>query len=470
MPFAVVLILLVIGTVIFHVYSQFAENGWWFTDLASNWGLIDTTVDITVYITGLVFVALNLFMAYAIIRFRYREGARATYEPENKRLETILTVLTAFGVVAMLAPGLVVWANFVEVPDEAHAVEAVGQQWHWTYRLPGKDGKFGEVDAERISDDNPFGLDPDDPNGQDDRLVYSGEVHIPIDRPVKFLLRSKDVLHDFAVAQFRVKMDLVPGMQTYLWFTPTETGRFEVLCEELCGIAHHTMRGMVVVDELEDFNTWLERQPTFLETQSKSPGNAAIGAAQYAVCASCHGQQGEGLKALNAPKLAGQSAWYLKRQILSYKNGLRGTHEDDVYGRQMAPMAATLTDEAAIDNVIAHIRTLPDTPAPTTIDGDVARGEKLYRTCAYCHGAQGQGIQALNAPRAAGMNDWYIARQLQYFKEGIRGSHPSDYYGKQMGFMGRILEDEAAINDLVAYINTLKPDSDKMVGLVTQTQ
>jgi cytochrome c oxidase subunit 2 len=450
MALAVVLILLVVGSILFHVLSP-----WTFTPLASNWGMVDVTVDITLYVTAVVFIAVNLFMAYAIIRYRHRKGATAVYEPENKRLESWLTGLTAIGVAAMLTPGLFVWAQFVDVPEEAHVVEAVGQQWHWTYRLPGEDGKFGEVDAERINDDNPFGMDPDDPNGQDDLLVYNPQVHLPVDRPVKILLRSKDVLHDFAVAQFRVKMDLVPGMQTFLWLTPTETGRFELLCEELCGIAHHTMRGAVVVDEPAEYENWLASLPTWAEYSAATTGDASVGAAQYGVCASCHGRNGEGLLAMNAPKLAGQDPWYLKRQILAYKSGARGSHEDDIYGRQMAGMAAVLPDEAAIDNVIAHIRTLPDEPAPATITGNTANGEKLYAVCAYCHGDEGQGIQAMNAPRAAGMSDWYIARQLKNFKAGIRGSHPADYYGMQMGFMAKTLHNDQAVLDLVAYINTL---------------
>ena len=450
MPLAVVLILLVVGSVVFHFVSP-----WTFTELASNWGLIDFTIDITFWVTGIVFVLVNLFMAYCIIKFRFKKGARATYEPENKKLETWLTAITAVGVAAMLTPGLFVWASFVNVPEDAIEVEAVGQQWHWTFRYPGDDGKFGEVDAERITDDNPFGMDPDDPNGQDDVLVYSPEAHIPIDQPVKFLLRSKDVLHDFAVAQFRVKMDLVPGMETFLWLTPTKLGRFEILCEELCGMAHHTMRGAVVVDEPEAYADWLAKQPTWAQNSMQVAGNAQVGSAQYIVCAACHGQQGEGMVAMNAPKLAGQSAWYLKRQLQNYKSGARGAHADDVFGRQMAPMAATLVNDAAIDNVIAHIQTLPDKPAASTITGDVGNGEKLYRVCSYCHGADGQGIKAMNAPRAAGMSDWYLARQLENFREGIRGSHLSDYYGFQMGLMASVARDEEAINDLVAYINTL---------------
>jgi cytochrome c oxidase subunit 2 len=450
MPLAVVLILLVVGSLVFHVLSP-----WTFTELASNWGMVDFTVDITLYVTGFVFVAVNLFMAYCVIKFRHRKGARATYEPENKKLESWLTGLTAIGVAAMLTPGLFVWAKFVDVPEEAHVVEAVGQQWHWSFRLPGEDGKLGEVDAERITNDNPFGMDPDDPNGQDDVLIHSAEVHVPIDKPVKFLLRSKDVLHDFAVAQFRVKMDLVPGMNTFLWLTPTVEGRFEILCEELCGVGHHTMRGAVIVDSADDYDTWLARQSTYSALNAKSVGNADIGAAQYAVCAACHGQQGEGIAAMNAPKLAGQSAWYLKRQIMNYKRGLRGTDPGDTFGQQMIGMVASLADEQAVDNVVAHIRTFPDRPVEATIAGDVNAGADEYRVCAYCHGKDGAGVQALNAPRLAGMSDWYLERQLQNFRNNVRGAHPQDYYGFQMGLMGQSLYDEQAMTDLVAYINTL---------------
>ena len=446
MPFAVVLILLVVGSILFHILSP-----WTFTELASNWGMVDFTVDITLYVTGVVFVAVNLFMAYCVFKFRYKKGARATYEPENKKLESWLTALTAVGVAAMLTPGLFVWAKFVD----AHIVEAVGQQWHWTFRYPGDDGKLGEVDAERISNENPFGIDPEDPRGQDDVVVYSPEAHVPLGKPVKFLLRSKDVLHNFTVAQFRVKMDLVPGMNTFLWLTPTKAGRFELLCEELCGIGHYAMRGAVVVDEPDDFDNWLAQQTTFAEHTARVAGNATIGAAKYTVCAACHGPDGQGVAAMNAPKIAGQSEWYLKRQIMSYKNGLRGVHKDDTYGQQMIGMVALLADEADVDNVVAHIATLPDNAPPTTVDGNAEKGKNIYAVCAYCHGDDGMGKQALNAPRIAGSSDWYTARQLSNFKTGVRGAHPKDYYGYQMGLLSITLRDEQAINDVIAYINTL---------------
>ena len=119
-------------------------------------------------------------------------------------------------------------------------------------------------------------------------------------------------------------------------------------------------------------------------------------------------------------------------------------------------MAATLTDEAAIDNVVAYIRTLPDNPAPTTVNGNAKNGQDPYVTCAACHGAGGQGIQATNAPRLKGMSDWYMVTQLKNFQHGVRGTNPHDPYGRQMTSMAAILVDDQATSDLVAYIDTLR--------------
>lgn len=452
MPIAILLVVLVVGSLIFHFLSP-----WTFTPLASNWTQIDFTLDVTFVVTGIVFVAVNLFMAWCVYKYRARPGHKAHYDPENNKLETILTVVTTIGVAAMLAPGLWVWSEFVRVPDDAMEVEAVGQQWHWSFRLPGPDGEFGNIDNTLMSEANPFGMDPDDPLGADDVLIMDSELHLPVNRPVKVNLRSKDVLHNFTVTQFRVKMDMVPGMETYLWFEPTKPGRYEILCEELCGIAHHTMRGAVIVESEDDYDTWLASNPSFSDTQTRVAGNATAGAAQYAVCAACHGQQGEGLVALNAPKIAGQEPWYLRKQLNNYRNGVRGAHQDDVYGQQMAPMAATLANEQLMENVIAHIQTFPDAPAPATVEGDARAGQKTYEYCAYCHGGQAEGIQTMNAPRMAGMTDWYLKRQLINFREGIRGQHPQDYYGKQMSFMGRTLTSDEMIDDVIAYINSLPP-------------
>jgi len=450
MKLVIALIALVVGAIVFHLLSP---RG--FTPLASNWSTVDVTVDITLYITAFVFVAVNLFMAYAIYRYRHRGDSRAHYEPENKKLETWLTVVTAVGVAAMLAPGLVVWANFIKVPEDAHVVEALGEQWQWRYRLPGGDGELGEVDSRYITEDNPFGMSPNDPAGRDDLIVNDSELHLPIDRPVKMLLRSRDVLHNFAVPQFRVKMDLVPGTVSYVWFTPTRDGRFDVLCMELCGIAHYAMRGHVVVEAQEDFDAWRDRQPTWYDIERIPAGDPQAGRAAYAVCASCHGERAQGKKELNAPQLAGLSDWYIERQLRYYREGIRGAHEEDTYGRQMAPMAATLADAAAIRNVAAYLAGLEPQATPATVEGNASRGRSHYTHCGACHGADAQGNTALQAPRLAGQNDWYLKRQLQYFRQGIRGIHEEDQYGHQMALMARSVKDGRSTDDLVTYLSSL---------------
>ena len=451
MPLAVVLILLVIGSVAFHVLSP-----WWFTPIASNWAMVDATVKLTFWVTGFVFVAVNLFMAWVIITYRHRKGSRALYQPEDKKLEWWLTAVTTVGVAALLTPGLFVWAKFVTVPKEATEVEVVGQQWNWSYRLPGKDGRLGTTDANLITAENPFGIDPKDPHGQDDVLIASPELHIPVDKPVKILLRSRDVTHQFAVPQFRVKMDMVPGMVTYFWFTPTRTGTFSVLCEQLCGVAHFAMRGRVVVDDEPTYQAWLAHQPTYADVRAQLAGDPAAGAEPYAVCSACHGSDGQGNQAMNAPRLSGQASWYLSRQLRNFRSGVRGVDGKDVFGQQMVPMAATLADDAAVKNVVAYIASLSGEPPAPTVSGDPVRGRALYATCGACHGTAGEGVWATNAPRLAGMSDWYLARQLQNFKAGIRGAHPQDFPGTQMALMSGMISDERAINDLLAYLDTLR--------------
>ena len=259
------LILVAAGSVAFHFLSP-----WWWTPIASNWGYVDDTIIITFWITGVVFIAIILFMAYCVFRYRHQEGRRAAYEPENKKLESWLIGLTTVGVAGMLTPGLFVWDKFVTVPKEAAEFEVLGQQWQWSFRFPGKDGVLGTTDARYVSSGNPFGLNPNDPNGQDDVLIEGDEVHLPLGKPVKVLLRSIDVLHDFYVPQFRAKMDLIPGSVTYYWFTPTRTGTFDVLCFELCGVGHYAMRAKVVVEEKSAFQAWMKKQPTFAQLSARA--------------------------------------------------------------------------------------------------------------------------------------------------------------------------------------------------------
>ena len=248
----------IIGSVLFHIFTP-----WWWTDIASNWGAMDDTINLTFWIGGGVFILVCLFMVYCTFKFSYKEGRKVEYKPEDNKLEKILTVATTLGVAALLAPGLIVWNEFINTPKNALNIEVMAWQWGWQYRLPGEDGKLGTAQVVKISDENPFGINLDDPNGKDDVLIQSDELHLKTNRPVQILLRSVDVLHNFYVPQFRSKMDAIPGVITYYWFEPNKVGEYEVLCAEYCGLGHYGMRAKVVVENEQNYENWLNEQETF---------------------------------------------------------------------------------------------------------------------------------------------------------------------------------------------------------------
>jgi cytochrome c oxidase subunit II len=183
-------------------------------------------------------------------------------------------------------------------------------------------------------------------------------------------------------------------------------------------------------------------------------GDVRAGRELYAVCAGCHGFAGEGNAAVRAPKLAGLAAWDMLRQLDHFRRGLRGTAEQDRYGTQMATMALALVDARATEDVIAYVVQLPPRASLPTVNGDVARGREQYALCAACHGAQGEGSEQLNAPKLAGLDDWYVVAQLEGFKQGLRGTHADDVFGQQMRSIAALLETQQAL-DVAAFIGTL---------------
>lgn len=259
---AIVLVLLVIGAVILTVSGTL-----WLPALASNWGAIDTMLVITLIVTGVAFVVLNLILAYIVFRYRARDGQKATFFADDHKLERNLVLITALGIVVMLGPGLFVYSEFIHLPQNALVVEVLGQQWRWSFRYPGIDGKLGRVNPKLFAQ-NAVGIDLNDPAAQDD-IVISGPLRLPLHRPILVEIRSKDVLHSFYVPGFRVKMDAVPGLVTRLWFTPTKLGTFDLLCAELCGVAHFQMKSKIIVTSPEDFEQWLQQQPTVAQTIKK---------------------------------------------------------------------------------------------------------------------------------------------------------------------------------------------------------
>ena len=261
MAIALILVLVAVGSVLFHFLSP-----WWWTPIASNWRYIDATIIITFWITGVVFIAVVLFMAYCVFRFRHREGRRAAYEPESKKLEVVARHCDCDRCRGHVGARLVRLDSVRHSPAGATEVEVIGQQWQWSYRLPGKRRPARYVRHPQRQCRQSAGLKSQRSERARRHRDRERDLHLPIGKPVKVLLRSIDVVHDFYVPEFRAKMDLMPGLVTYFWFTPTRTGTFEILCAGI--LRHRASRrcaSKVVVEEESDYQAWLQKQQTFAQ-------------------------------------------------------------------------------------------------------------------------------------------------------------------------------------------------------------
>jgi cytochrome c oxidase subunit 2 len=184
----------------------------------------------------------------------------------------------------------------------------------------------------------------------------------------------------------------------------------------------------------------------------------ARGEELFQLCGSCHGAEGQGNELYLAPAIGGMPLWYLEGQLEMFRNGVRGTHFDDIQGMRMRPMALSLRTEHGDDlkDVAAYTAALPSVkPAATLSGGDAARGAAHYAVCQACHGAVGEGVQATNGPPVANQSDWYLLSSIQRFKSGVRGSNPADANGAVMRGMANILQDEQAMKDVIAYMTSL---------------
>lgn len=175
----------------------------------------------------------------------------------------------------------------------------------------------------------------------------------------------------------------------------------------------------------------------------------------YRSCIACHGTLGEGNVLFNSPALANTDSWYLYRQLMNFKKGIRGGSQEDSLAFRMAAMSGTLKDSVEVIHVVAFMATLPPVAIPALIKGDIKKGKRIYENiCGSCHGQAAAGNEKLYAPNLSGLDDWYIKRQVEGFKNGLRGSHPQDTYGAQMVPMMALLTSEEAINDVIAYIRS----------------
>jgi cytochrome c oxidase subunit II len=239
-------------------------------ELASERTAQDTLYYVILAITGTAYILVQIVLGLYIWRFRHKDETKGSYWHDSHKMEVFWTVGTAIVLIPIVLSGLVVW-NKVQAsapPPDAIVIEGVGAQFQWDFRYPGPDGKFGAFRPELYSLENPLGLDPSDPASADD-FERTNQLVLPVDRVVHMRLRSKDVQHAFFLPNFRVKQDLVPGMETGATFTPKKIGEFEIACAELCGLGHYRMRAFLTVMSQSDYDNWLAQQ----SQQQASAGN-----------------------------------------------------------------------------------------------------------------------------------------------------------------------------------------------------
>ena len=248
----------------------------WMPDLASRHGAgIDSMLHYLMVTVGALFLAGYVALGWLV----WTGGRRQSAGPRlaTRRAELLLSgvlglCMAGIAEGGVLAIGMPVWSEYfaADPPPDAVSIEVTAQQFMWNVRYPGADGQYGRTRAALIDDvTNPLGMDPTDPRGADD-VIALNDITVPVGRPVRIQLRSKDVIHSFFLPHLRVKQDAVPGMTPEVVFVPTREGQFELACAELCGLAHYRMRGVFNVVSASRFDKWLQEQKTESTTTSAS--------------------------------------------------------------------------------------------------------------------------------------------------------------------------------------------------------
>jgi cytochrome c oxidase subunit 2 len=222
----------------------------------------------------LLFIGWFAYFVYCLWRFRVARNPKADHVGARSHASTYIELVVA-GVEAVLlvAFAIPMWSrasDVTKIPNakDATQIQIVAQQFGWNARYAGKDGEFGKQSMTLVKDDNLFGVDPADPKGKDDAVVYN-DLHVPIGKPVIAYISSKDVIHSFKIIAMRVTQDAIPGMRIPTWFEPTVEGRYQINCAQLCGAGHYSMSGgFVTVESQEKYDQWLE-------SKSKSGGASA---------------------------------------------------------------------------------------------------------------------------------------------------------------------------------------------------
>lgn len=218
--------------------------------------------------TVIMFVGFLAILCFFLLKYASRKNSKAAYEDGNSKKAVFFMVGLGILIVIMLEVtsaviGSSYWHNLhAPVKGNEAILEVTGQQFAWTVRYPGKDKKFGRTNPSLIDDagGNALGLDFEDPDAKDDIVLSGGEIHVPLNREVIVFIRSKDVIHDFFLPNFRLQMYATPGLDVKVRFVPVETGLYEVVCAQICGLGHYKMRGLITVISEDEYEKWLEAQ------------------------------------------------------------------------------------------------------------------------------------------------------------------------------------------------------------------
>lgn len=268
---------LILGLIgVYYCNEKYGGKILQFGSAASNHGHdVDNMLKITFIITGIVFVITQFCLFYFAYKYQESDKRKAYYYPHNNRLEVIWTAVPAIVLTVMVGFGLYYWFRITgEAPKEAMSIEVTASQFKWEFRYPGKDKVLGKKFFKAINEgaNNPLGQLWDDPANHDDIYITGEDLHLVVNKPVRFVINAKDVIHDFGLSHFRLKMDAVPGTPTTMWFTPTKTTKqmkqetgdpdfvYEISCDQMCGQGHFKMRGTLVVESQEDFDLWMAKQ------------------------------------------------------------------------------------------------------------------------------------------------------------------------------------------------------------------
>lgn len=355
--------------------------GWGPNTAASEHGpSVDYMFNLTLFFTSIVFFLTHIALFWFVWKYKGKRGKVGLYWAHNETLEMVWMIIPAVVMTFLVVGGLNAWNNImIDLPETSESVvlpadnseneyieiEATGHQFAWTIRYPGRDGKIGTKYFTQINSANPLGQTWTDEKNMDDFIT--NEIVLPVNKPVRVRITSKDVLHNFYIRDMRVKMDAVPGMPTYFIFTPVvttdsmrrrlsgypewqvpskndetkerwEVFNYELACAELCGKGHYSMRNLVKIVSEAEYLDWLDKQEGGELEEKKDENDQVIavayksGSVKSQYFSKVYGQEEDPLKGktANLERLV-ENKLYVKRFVTQFeelrKNAEYGSEE-----------------------------------------------------------------------------------------------------------------------------------------------